>query len=93
MTNPSPLLKLFIGFPLTGELKGALKRHAGIEREFDKTEFDGTVYIGAFINESEIAPAEVEQTAKSLEKKLGEMVPELILHLPKAVIFPKVMIS
>lgn len=93
MAESSPLLKLFIGYPLTGELKGALKRHPGWESHFQQSEFEGVAHIGKFLEKSEIDPKEIEALEREFNAKLGELVPELILHLPKAVIFPKVLIS
>lgn len=93
MTESAPLLKLFVGFPLTGELKGALRRHAGWEDHFSQSDFEGVVHIGAYIDKSEIDPDEIEKLIKELDEKLARLVPELVLHLPKAVIFPKVLIS
>ena len=93
MAESSPLLKLFIGFPLTGELKGALKRHPGWETHFTQTEFEGVAHIGKYLEKSEIDPKEIETLEKELDAKLADIVPEIVLHLPKAIIFPKVLIS
>ncbi len=93
MAESSPLLKLFIGFPLTGELKGALKRHPGWEAHFMQSDFEGVAHIGKYLEKSQIDPNEIEVLEKELNAKLSDLVPELVLHLPKAIIFPKVLIS
>lgn len=93
MEKSSPLLKLFIGFPLTGELKGALKRHPDWEEHFVQSEFGGVSHIGKYFEKSEIEPKEIETLEIELNNILSGLVPEIVLHLPKAVIFPKVLIS
>lgn len=78
---------------MTGELKGALKRHPGWEERFAQTEFEGISHIGKYVEKSEVELKEITELEIELNKALADLVPELVLHLPKAVIIPKVLIS
>lgn len=92
MSQNQAILKLFVGFPLIGELKSLFKKNGGWDKEFLLVQIERHEYIGQYIEKEVIDPSEVENLALSLEEKLRELYPEIALHLPKVQIFPQVFI-
>ena len=92
MTHNQTILKLFVGFPLIGELKSALRKNNGWESAFLLVKIDHHDYIGQYIQKEIIDPLEVEKLAHRLEEKLRDLYPEIALNLPEIQIFPQVFI-
>ncbi len=91
MTELKPSIKLFVGYPFSGELKSVVRKKGG-EIPFPLVQIDRLEYIGKYIDENPVDPAKIDDLAKEIEEIFIKHYPDIALHLPAIQIFPQVFI-